>query len=87
MPTEIKYTTRFRKQYKRADQTIKIAFGHVLELFLEDPNHLALRNHSLREKFAGYRSRDVTEDWRAIYREEKDRILFITLGTHKELYG
>jgi mRNA-degrading endonuclease YafQ of YafQ-DinJ toxin-antitoxin module len=28
----------------------------------------------------------VTDDWRALYREEPERITFVELGTHKELY-
>jgi addiction module RelE/StbE family toxin len=41
----------------------------------------------LTGKYAGFRSIDVTEDWRALYREEKERIMFADLGTHEELYG
>jgi mRNA-degrading endonuclease YafQ of YafQ-DinJ toxin-antitoxin module len=41
----------------------------------------------LTGKYAGFCSIDVTEDWRALYREEKERIMFADLGTHEELYG
>jgi hypothetical protein len=30
----------------------------------------------------GFHSIDVTEDWGALYREEKERIMFADLGTH-----
>lgn len=63
----------------------------MLELFLEDQNHTALRNYLLKEKFAGYRSIDVTDDWRAVFREtyagERKVITFHMIGAHKELYG
>jgi mRNA-degrading endonuclease YafQ of YafQ-DinJ toxin-antitoxin module len=41
----------------------------------------------LIEKYAGVHSIDVTGDWRALYRKESERILFIDLGTHDQLYG
>lgn len=91
MQTEIKYGTRFREQYSKADKKIKTAFEQTLEMFLEDPNHPSLRNHQLKEKLVGYRSIDITEDWRAIFKEkriEKQRIItFHMIGTHENLYG
>jgi addiction module RelE/StbE family toxin len=84
---EIRYTNKFRSQYHKADKQIKAAFAQALELFLVDPHNPFLRNHALRDKFAGFRSIDVTEDWRAIYREESGRFYFSDLGTHEELYG
>lgn len=90
MQMEIKYAARFRKDYEKANKHIKIAFAHTLELFIENAYHPSLRNHPLKEKFAGYRSIDITEDWRAIFKEKKVGntrvIVFHLLGTHAELY-
>ncbi|MGH7202992.1 MAG: type II toxin-antitoxin system RelE/ParE family toxin [Candidatus Levyibacteriota bacterium] len=90
MQMEIKYGTRFRKQYIKADKKIKAAFAQTLEIFQENPDHPGLRNHLLREGFTGYRSMNVTEDWRAIFKERRTGkqliIVFHFLGTHKELY-
>jgi addiction module RelE/StbE family toxin len=87
---EIRYTIQFRKQYQKARKEIKTAFSQMLDLFLEDPNHPALRNHSLKREFSGYESIDVTEDWRALFkireRDEQKVITFHMLGTHKTLY-
>ena len=47
----------------------------------------SLRNHPLKDKFAGVRSIDVTGDWRALYRKMRERIIFVELGTHDQLYG
>jgi addiction module RelE/StbE family toxin len=47
----------------------------------------ALRNHPLSGKYEGFRSIDVTEDWRALYRKEPERIIFVDIGTHTQLYG
>jgi addiction module RelE/StbE family toxin len=91
MKMEIKYTKRFRKQYQKADKEIRNVFTQALELFLEEPVHPILRNHPLKEKFTGYRSINVTADWRAIFKQKQsDKRIIITfylLGTHKELYG
>ncbi len=87
----IKYTVLFDKQRKAAPLEIKIAFKEARELFLDNPNHPHLRNHALREQFAGYRSIDVTSDWRELFKihESKTRtiITFHILGTHIQLYG
>jgi addiction module RelE/StbE family toxin len=83
----IEFTPLFNKQRKAAPLEIKQAFRDALDLFAENPNHPALRNHPLTGKYAGFHSIDVTEDWRALYREEKERIMFADLGTHEQLYG
>jgi addiction module RelE/StbE family toxin len=83
----IEFTPLFNKQRKAAPLEIKAAFREALELFLENPTHQALRNHPLTGKYAGFRSIDVTEGWRALYRTEPKRIIFMELGTHPQLYG
>ncbi len=77
----------FRKLIERAPAEVKLAFREVYKMFSENPNHPALRNHTLSGKYAGFRSIDVTDDWRAIYREKPERIKFVALGTHPQLYG
>lgn len=56
----IKYTAVFNKQLRLSPLEIKTAFKQARELFLENPTHPHLRNHELREQFAGYRSIDIT---------------------------
>ena len=88
---EIKYAARFRSQYAKADNEIRGAFGQALEVFLEDQKDPHLRNHALRKKFVGYRSINVTDDWRAVFKERQTKkritVTFHLLGTHKDLYG
>lgn len=83
----IEFAPLFTKQRKAAPVAIKQAFRETLELFAEDPHHPSLRNHALRGKFQDLRSIDITEDWRAVYREEGERFLFVDIGTHETLYG
>jgi len=58
--------------------------------FTDNPHNSRLNNHSLKGKWKGYRSINVTSDWRAIYtekREGKDTIAyFVAIGTHEQLY-
>jgi addiction module RelE/StbE family toxin len=83
----IEFSTVFNKLLSRAPTEIKIAFREAYDLFSENPSHPALRNHPLTGEYAAFRSIDVTSDWRALYREESERVIFADLGTHEELYG
>lgn len=83
----IEFSPIFNKKLAKAPTEIKFALKQVLEFFGDNPNHEALRNHPLTDKYAGIRSIDVTDDWRALYRKECERILFVDLGTHDQLYG
>ena len=83
----IEFAPLFNKQRKAAPLEIKKAFQDTLALFIVKPDYPSLRNHPLKDKFAGVRSIDVTDDWRALYRRERERIIFVELGTHDQLYG
>lgn len=82
----INYSKKFQKQLKKAPLEIKTAFKNRRELFLQDPFHSLLNNHTLVGKLKGFRSINITGDWRAIYSEYGDTILFEILGTHSQLY-
>lgn len=56
-------------------------------LFAQDISHAQLRNHSLRGKWSGYRSIDITGDVRALYFTVDDEVVFDQIGTHSQLYG
>lgn len=83
----IEFSPIFKNKLDKVSLEIKVAFRDSLETFIEDNSHKTLRNHLLSKEYAGIRSIDVTGDWRALYREEAERIIFVELGTHQELYG
>ena len=83
----IEFTNLFNRKRKVAPLEIKIAFREALELFLNDPDDRILRNHTLTGKYAGVKSIDVTDDWRALYQEEPKKLVFVNLGIHKDLYN
>ena len=85
---QIRFNRQFSKQYNKSPSKIKQAFKKRLKLFLKDPFTNILNNHPLKGKFKGVRSINITGNWRAIYREyqSKDLVIFVSLGTHSQLY-
>lgn len=87
----VKYTNSFLKQLKKSDVRIRKAFKQRLLLFVENPNDLELNNHPLQREYVGFRSIDITADYRAVYKEviaEDDTYIYFTsFGTHPQLYG
>ncbi len=63
-----------------------MAFKERLEIFIEDPFDPRLRNHPLKGKLKGYRSINITGDWRALFKEVEDGVYFVIIGTHSQLY-
>lgn len=84
----IKFAKKFEKQLKRAPGKIKKDFDKKFTILLGDAYSPILRNHTLVGKYIGYRSINVSGDWRAVYREyrKENPIVFVALGTHSQLY-
>lgn len=84
-------TKEFIAQYKKADVRVRKEIDDKLKLFQKNPYELGLNNHPLRDAWEGYRSINITNDHRAIYKEVKEgeelNAYFVDLGTHEELYG
>ena len=87
----VRYTSSFFKRIKKQDVRIRNSFKEAIKLFAKDPNTPELNNHELEREWIGFRSIDVTSDWRAIFKEVEegeDRVAyFMAVGTHDELYG
>lgn len=87
----VAYDPAFVKKLKKIDIRVRNNVKEKILLFSKEPQNLSLNNHSLRDEYRGYRSIDITGDWRAIFRVEfvgEERIAYFTnIGTHKELYG
>lgn len=83
----IDYSPPFLKSFERAPLKIQKAFDRRFNLFIANPKHPLLRTHDLVGKYSGYRSFNVTGDWRALYRESENTIYFMDIGTHSQLYG
>lgn len=83
---EIKFSNKFHKQYSKARSEIRKAFDYRASIFKTDPTTRILNNHFLTGKLKGYKSINVTGDWRAIYFEKNDLVTFVLFGTHSQLY-
>lgn len=88
---KIQYDPDFIKSLKKVNVRIRKNFEEKIRIFLTNPYDLSLNNHFLRESFQGFRSIDVTADYRTVYEEiieeEEETVAYFTLiGTHKELY-
>lgn len=70
----------------RIDPKVARAFWKRFDLFLDNPQHPLLKNHPLKGEWNGYRSINITGDWRAIYFQVGENIIFVDLGTHSQLY-
>jgi addiction module RelE/StbE family toxin len=85
---KIKYSPKFKKKYQKLPIKIQKAFKDRANLFINDSYHPLLNNHALTGEWKGYRSINITGDWRAIFREfdDKNLIYFDTIDTHSNLY-
>lgn len=84
----VKFSKQFIKQYDKAPANIKSTVDKTLKLFIQNSSIPKLNNHALAGKLSGYRSINITGDWRAIFKEseEEKTVIFVALGTHSQLY-
>lgn len=83
---QIDYHKRFKKQYEKLSLKVRERFKERLRIFSANAFVVELNNHSLHGKYQGCRSINVTGDLRAIYEILKDRVRFLEIGTHSDLY-
>lgn len=85
---KVEFSKKFVKSLKKAPPKIQVAFRNRLEIFISDKFNPILNNHSLLGKYTGYRSINITGDWRAIFKEYGDGKVayFVILDTHSNLY-
>ncbi len=85
------YDPAFLKILRNANVRIRKSFKQRIVVFARDPHHPKLNNHALKNEYKGYRSIDITADYRAIYEEITENnepvAYFILIGKHKELYN
>ncbi len=79
---------QFERQYKKLPPKTQKQFADRLKLYLENKNHSLLHVHSLKGKYTGLWSFNVTADIRVIFDDSYDEVLIlIAIGSHSELYG
>ena len=83
----IQYSKNFIKQAKKLSPKIQAQLQSRLKLFTTDSMQPILRNHPLSGKYKDYRSVDITGDYRALYLQKENEVIFDRIGTHSQLYG
>jgi addiction module RelE/StbE family toxin len=82
----IDYHKNFAKHYERISPKLRSKFNARLKLFVKNPFAPELNNHALTGKYLGYRSFNITGDWRAVYEVQETGIKFYAIDTHSNLY-
>ena len=77
---------KFEKMFGKCPQEIKKKFKERLRIYRNDKYSSILNNHPLSGKMKGYRSINITGDYRAILKEKSTEVIFIAIGTHSQLY-
>lgn len=83
----IKYSKKFRKQFKKLRTGQQRRFWERLEWFKANEFDPRLANHVLQGKFTGLRSISIAGDLRALYEIVDDEIyIYQMIGSHSQLY-
>ena len=87
---KIAFDSSFKRAYKRKIAGIverETRFRAKLELFKNNPFETTLKTHKLSGKLKDYWSFSIEYDIRIVfYFAEKDKAVFIDIGTHREVY-
>ena len=76
----------FKKDFRKLPKKIKEQFFERAALFFENRFNPLLNNHSVDAAYPGCRSINITGDYRAIFKEDGDIVIFLHIGTHSQLY-
>ena len=84
---KIVFYKKFKKTLDKLRKNEKGRFKQRKNIFIIQPFHSILNNHALSGKYEGYRSINIGGDLRVIFKLlTEDIALFITIGTHSNLY-
>lgn len=80
-------TKYFKKKVDKLPKPIKIKLAERITLFMSEPRNIILNNHKLNGKYDGYRSINITGDYRMVFEELSDgAVRVIDIDTHPNLY-
>lgn len=79
---------KFEKKVAKLEASLKKALGIRLRIFVESPFSAILNNHALQGSKRGYRSINITGDYRVIFEQyNTDTVRLVDVDTHHNLYG
>lgn len=80
-------TKQFSKATVKLPPQVKHALALRLGIFMKDPSHKLLNNHALQGSKRGYRSINITGDYRLIYEQHDENTMrLVDIDTHSNLY-
>jgi addiction module RelE/StbE family toxin len=83
----ISFSKQFKKDFKKLPKKARVQFRSRIEIFKQDQNNAQLNKHKLNSPYNGFYSINISGDTRAIYEQiNKNKALFIKIGTHSQLY-
>ena len=83
---QVKFHKKFVKKLNKLSPKIQNIFYIKLEIFLKNEFDKSLNNHKLKGAYKHKRSIDILGDLRAIFEERDNKIIFVLIGTHSDLY-
>lgn len=79
---------KFDKQFAKLPKKQQLQVRRAIKLFLENSQNPELYNHFLKGEWQGSRSIRAAGDLRLHFNEvSKDRVLFVAVGSHSQLYN
>lgn len=79
----------FERHYQKRilkNKKLHELYKEALTLFIQDSNHPQLHTHVLKGKMSSKKAFSVDDDCRVIYIEDEEKILFLDIGSHEEVY-
>ncbi len=87
MPVIIR-STKFKKAIKALSFKMQEKVMEKLQILMENEFEPSLNNHSLHGEYSGFRSINITGDFRIIYKKVDDDICQLyDAGSHSKLFG
>ncbi len=77
----------FAKQFAKLPQNLRMKVRERVHMLVADSTHPLLNDHKLNPPYEGYRSINITGDFRLVYKKISDDTYYLrAVGTHHELY-
>lgn len=86
---EIRYTTQFKRDFKRAkkrNEDLRKLHNVISLLAAGDPLALRYRDHTLLGEYTGCRECHIEPDWPLIYEASTTELILIRTGSHSDLF-
>jgi addiction module RelE/StbE family toxin len=87
-PKDVQFSPSFTKQFNKMSGKMQLRAQREIAAWRISPREVRFNDHLRKGAYQGYRSINITGDWRALYYEEGNTIIiFAPIGTHSQLYG